>query len=142
MTSSEFHPELNNEYGEAVQLINEYNEYLINLKVNGKSWVDNGLRVCSKMVGIPRTFKEKGLALENELGRILDENVKPPSYYKLQCPFGRYQRADALVTLNNTIFIRIEAKYVNEKNATSNWKYKNFLEWSTKYRQKPRFFYP
>jgi len=44
MLISEFHPELNNEYGEAVQLINEYNEYLVNLKVNGKSW---GKRPCS-----------------------------------------------------------------------------------------------
>jgi hypothetical protein len=80
--------------------------------------------------------------LENELGRILKENVKRPNYYKFECPFGKYQRADAIVSIDNRVFVRIEAKYINEENAVSNWKYKNFLEWSTKYRNKPRFFYP
>jgi len=133
---------LDKEYGKTIELLHSYNEYLKLASKDSYGWVDNGLRVCSKVIGKPKDYKERGLALENELGRILKENVRYPKYYRLECPFGKYQRADALVCLGNEILVRIEAKYVGEKNTSSTWKYKNFLEWSTKYREKPQFFYP
>lgn len=118
-----------------IEIIREYNRYLA-LITEGGRWIDNGFRMnnIDKM-----DYKEKGLVLENSLGCALD---KMGLEYSLQHPMGEYQIADAIVRLNNGLLLRIEAKYVSKEYATTSWKYKNILEWSTKYRDKPDFFYP
>jgi hypothetical protein len=117
-----------------IAFIGEYHRYLDLVRL-GNKWIDNGLR----MIDIEEMdYKEKGLVLENSLGGVLD---KLGIDYSLQVLMGEYQIADAVSRIGN-ILIRIEAKYVSKEYTRGNWKYKNLLEWSTKYRSKPDFFYP
>lgn len=121
-----------------IEIISEYNKYL-NLISKSLKWADNGLRVCSKVIGVPNGSKEKGLALENELGRLLDGMDYE---YGLQVIVGEYQIADAVIRVGNGMFLRIEAKYVDKKFGDTLYEYKNILEWGNKYRDKPEVFHP
>lgn len=87
--------------------------------------------------------KERGMALENELNNILNKlSKKGILNYRLQYPIGKYQIADAVISLRDKKIVRIEAKNIDKDLINTNWKYKNLLEWSTKYRYKPKYFYP
>jgi len=121
-----------------VNIVREY-QMLSDLLEKGQRWIDNGLRVSSKVFGVPKHFKERGKALENELGRILDACVD--DRYSLQAPIGEYHIADAIVKLKSGLFLRIEAKNITPEK-TREYRYKNIIEWSNKYRNKPDIFYP
>ncbi len=71
-------------------IVKEYQRYS-DLMDKGQRWIDNGLRVCSKVIGVPKDFRERGMALENELGRIINSIGLN---YCLQVPIGNYQIAD------------------------------------------------
>src|SRR6266513_6223001 len=92
-------------------IVKEYQRYS-DLMDKGQRWIDNGLRVCSKVIGVPKDFRERGMALENELGRIINSIGLN---YCLQVPIGNYQIADVMVRLSSGIYLRIEAKYISEK---------------------------
>jgi len=141
--ASSFEVPLSNEYEDLMLFYKEYSD-LIQLIKNGDRWIDNGLRVCSKVIGVPKDYKERGMALENELGRILHGlKRKKVLDYRLQYPMGKYQIADAIINiLKGNKIVRIEAKYISPELVNTNWKYKNLLEWSTKYRWKPKYFFP
>src|SRR6266487_726033 len=114
---------------------------LIEQSINqARKWVDNGLRVCSKIIGVPKDFRERGKALENELGRILDSCEIEK--YGLPVPVGKYQIADAVVKLKSRLFLRIEAKSISSEYSTIGYKCKYILEWSNKGREKPDIFVP
>jgi hypothetical protein len=128
----------NKEYEGVVSLLGNYLAYEKSIR-EGRKYVDNGLRANVRYTTGVGSSKLKGLWLENSLGQVLESmNLT----YSLQVPFEDHWVTDAVVILRNNTFLRIEAKYVNERYADSNWKYKNFLDWSTKYYDKPKFFYP